>query len=236
MDYSRNLPNFICTQITDRETSSANNSKVAVTGSGLSRAGIDPAVSSSEVEERLSYIGRQDHYKVIAINGKRVAGTQHMELAGAVSAGEFGTALQVIFDPESHTVFTWDRTASLRRRPVDIFAFEVPSPPGASVIDEYLGRQITASYCGRIFVDQDTKEVMRITSHLNLPADFPVQLTERTVDYRGTGIAGQSYFLPFRSEVLMQERGVLRVNRIDFKDYLKFAVESVIHYDNGELD
>jgi hypothetical protein len=38
--------------------------------------------------------------------------------------------------------------------------------------------------------------------------------------------------MPLHSEVLMRDKEYLYVNRIDFRNYQKFAVESTIHYDN----
>jgi hypothetical protein len=97
-----------------------------------------------------------------------------------------------------------------------------------------MGQQIFASYSGRVFVDQDTKRVLRIDTHLNLPPDFPIELIERTVDYNPVSIAGNYYYLPFHAKVVMKERGVSYVNEIDFKAYQKFTVESTIHFDSGE--
>jgi hypothetical protein len=228
--YTQNLPNFICTQITHRDTSSLHSSEIGITGSGLPEGGTDPAASSGTVEERLTYFAQQERYDVIAINGRKAAGARHLEIPGAISSGEFGSALREIFDPDSHAMFTWERTASLHGRRVYVFAFDVPSSPGARVFDVSTGRQIFASYNGRVFADEDTKQVLRITTHVNLPSDFPIKRIERVVDYSPVSIAGKSYSLPSHSEVDMQENGVSYVNKIDFKSYEKFTVESTIHF------
>lgn len=234
LEYAQKLPDFICTQVTHRNTSSLRSSEVGVTGSGLPAQGQDNAASSSNVEERLTYFAQQEHYDVIAIDGKKVPGARHLEMPGAVSSGEFGSAMREIFDPATQTAFTFDRMTSLRGKPVYVIAFEVPSNHGALVYDAILGQQILASYSGRVFVDPDTKRVLRIDTHLNLPPEFPIELIERTVDYKPVSIAGNYYYLPFHAEVVMQERGVSYVNDIDFKAYQKFTVESTIHFDNGE--
>ena len=234
LEYSQKLPDFICIQITHHNTSSLHSSEVGVTGSGLPAQGQDKAASSSKVEERLTYFAQEEHYEVISIDGKKVPGARHLEMPGAVSSGEFGSAMREIFDPVTQTAFTFDRTASLHGKPVFVIAFEVQRNPGARVYDAIMGQQIFASYSGRVFVDQDTKRILRIDSHLNLPQDFPIELIERTVDYNPVSIAGNSYYLPFNAEVVMKERGVSYVNKIDFKAYQKFTVESTIHFDSGE--
>jgi hypothetical protein len=234
LEYSQKLPDFICTQITHRNTSSLHSSEVGVTGSGLPAQGQDKAASSSKVEERLTYFAQQEHYDVIAIDGKKVPGARHLEMPGAVSSGEFGSAIREIFDPVTQTAFTFDRMASLRGKPVYVIAFEVPSNPGALVYDAVLGQQIFASYRGRVFLDPDTKRVLRIDTHLNLPPEFPIELIERTVEYKPVNIASNYYYLPFHAEVVMRERGVSYSNEIDFKAYQKFTVESTIHFDSAE--
>ena len=234
LEYSQKLPDFICIQITHHNTSSLHSSEVGVTGSGLPAQGQDKAASSSKVEERLTYFAQEEHYEVISIDGKKVPGARHLEMPGAVSSGEFGSAMREIFDPVTQTAFTFDRMANLLGKPAYVIAFEVPSNPGARVYDAIMGQQIFASYSGRVFVDQDTKRVLRIDTHLNLPPDFPIELIERTVDYNPVSIAGNYYYLPFHAKVVMKERGVSYVNEIDFKAYQKFTVESTIHFDSGE--
>ncbi len=71
-----------------------------------------------------------------------------------------------------------------------------------------------------------------IDSSLDLPADASFLTGKSTVEYEPVKIAGKSYNLPFHSEVRMQDKEYSYANRIDFRDYHKFAVESTIHYDN----
>ena len=160
---------------------------------------------------------------------------RHLDNPGAITAGEFGSALHDIFDPQSHTTFTWERMDKLRGRQVYVFAFDVPKDSGALVIYSNRGQQIVASYAGRIFVDADTLEVIRITSHLDLPPQFPIQTAEREVDYSQTTIAGNSYNLPSHSEVRMEISLHSYVNKIDFKNYQKFIVESKMLHENSPL-
>jgi hypothetical protein len=121
----------------------------------------------------------------------------------------------------------------LHGRQVYVFVFHVPKERGALVTHRNPDQQIVVPYTGQIFVDSDTSEVMRITSRLDLPPKFPIQMAERRVDYKQTRIAGKSYNLPSHSEVRMQDKPNLYVNSIDFKDYHKFVVDSTIHYDGS---
>jgi hypothetical protein len=232
LQYTQKLPDFICTQITHREVLSINGYASPITGRGISGFGPDTLVSSDEIQERLTYFNQREKYGVIAINGRKVVGMRHMDIAGAISAGEFGSVLRDIFAPKSHTVFFWDRVAKLRGRRVWVFAFEVPAEAGAQVYDQLAGQQIVAAYGGQIFVDESSRDILRIVSKVHLPPGFHIKAANRSVDYRAASIAGKEFNLPFHSEVRITDGGLLYDNKIDFKNYHRFAVESTIHYGN----
>lgn len=237
LQYSQRLPDFICTQITDREAAPQS---AVNTGTGISanvtNLGLPGTVRGAggkdEIEERLTYFSQKENYEVISVNGKRVAGLNHMQFQGAITIGEFGSALRDIFDPRSHTDFRWGRKSSLRGRPVYILRFRVPKEHGNIVIDRDLGKQIVVSYSGKLFVDTDSMEVLRVTANLDLPSDFPILMVQSTVEYKPVSIAGKSYILPFHSEVRLKDLSNLYVNRIEFRNYQKFTTESTIHYDS----
>ncbi|MGO9325379.1 MAG: hypothetical protein ACLP07_12535, partial [Terracidiphilus sp.] len=239
-DYTRNLPNFICTQFTNRtvinspEEDSAGPPPINITA--LTTAGINSQrpsqsalVSEDSIEEKLTYINSEEHYEVIAINGRKATAVDPLRVGGAVSGGEFGTLLSAIFVPQAHTVFTWERMARLRGRNVHIFAFQVPKEAGMPVSHLNPDAEVIAAYTGEVFVDAETGQILRVTSHvIGLPLDFPVKLVERSVDYTAVFIEGKTYNLPSHSELQMRDSARLYVNKINFKDYHKFTVESTI--------
>ena len=82
LDYTHNLPNFICDQFTNRTVTTSPEQDSAgppPTGvSGLTPAGINSQlpsqstlVSEGSIEEKLTYINWEEHYEVIAINGRK---------------------------------------------------------------------------------------------------------------------------------------------------------------------
>jgi VWFA-related protein len=220
LEYSKNLPNFICTQITHREITTINPYNLNATERS--------AFKSDAIEEKLTYFNQKENYEVVAINGEKVSGVKHGEISGAISTGEFGSQLKVLFDPQSRAEFSWGGLSSLRGRRVDVFVFHVPAEAGTRVVDRKSNKSIRVPYNGRIFVDEATKQVLQITTHLNLPRNVSIVLAELEVEYRDATIAGKSYNLPFRSEIRMREAGEDYFNRIEFKNYQKFAVESRI--------
>ena len=220
--YTQGLPNFICTQVTSREVTLPSDVYREQVGAG---AQFGP---SDQITEKVTFFNQKEGYEVIAIDGKKVAGVRHDQLTGAVSIGEFGSTLLQIFNPRSHTAFTWKRMTSVRGHPVYVFGFQVPKEGGTLVTDETTNQKVVAPYGGLIFADAETREVLRIASHLDLPSGFPIDRAERVVEYRPANIAGKDFNLPFHSEVKMQRGLYLYVNKIDFKDYRKFTVEATI--------
>ena len=241
LQYTERLPDFICTQVTHREITGQASFGMPFNGASSSRGARGPASAdhspsdaSDVIEEKLTFFNQMEHYEVVTVNGKKAVGKEHMNFAGATSAGEFGSALHNIFDPRSHASFEWDRFASLGGRRVAIFKFHVPSENGTIVMDRDTDQKILAAYSGKLFIDTESLHVLRITSALELPIDFPIKLGTSIVDYKPVTIAGDIYILPYRSEVRLKDNARLYVNQIEFQDYHKFAAESTIHYDSDE--
>ena len=229
--YTKKLPDFICMQITDRT-----HMPVSGVGSGAAAAIYNSAASygidALRVEEKLTFFNQQEHYEVVSVDDNKPHGARHEDFRGAVSSGEFGSALYELFDPRSMAAFKFDRMADLRGRTAFVFSYQVPQETGMRVRDRVFRREIVASYKGIVFVDGDTKEVMRITAQVDLPTDFSITLVERSVDYRPTSIAGKSYNLPFHAGLQMNAGNWQYANDIHFKKYQKFAVESKIQFGN----
>lgn len=237
--YTQGLPDFICTQITHRSVASLGNPGTGLTGvsaapaaMGLTSLAMGSGGSGDLIAERLSFIKQSEHYEVLTVDGHPVHNVDHMQFQGAISAGEFGTALRHVFDPQSQAVFGWDRMGSVHGQHVYIFTYQVPKEHGTIVIHSASGTRISAAYTGHVFVNAETLEVVKLDSRLELPADFPIMMGETTVEYRPVSIAGKSFNLPSHSEVRLEDRSYLYVNRIDFKSYHKFTTESTILYNN----
>ncbi|HEY1575726.1 MAG TPA: hypothetical protein VGF82_01460 [Terracidiphilus sp.] len=239
LQYTQDLPNFICTQTTHRtvtDTSSFAGGVTGVSTGGRGIPGLPSGLSSTgddTIEEQLSFFDRSEHYDVVAVNGRKVSGARHLQFAGVVSAGEFGSALENIFDPRSQTVFAWDRDSSIGGHSVRVLKFRVPKESGNLVIYDRGSQQTIAPYNGRVFVDVTRLQVVRIVSELELPVEFPIKLDRTTVEYKPVEIAGKSFNLPYKSEVRLQDASHLYVNEIEFRKYHKFSAESTLHYDNS---
>ena len=212
---------FTCAQITHRDSARANTRYSVESGVGGRFNG-----AADDIVERVTFIGERENYEVLSINNKPAA-VAHAQIAGAVSIGEFGSAARAIFDPRFNAVFRWHGKTRLHGIQAYVFTYDVPREAGIPVFAS--GRRVVASYGGQVFIDAITHEVLRITSHLDLPHDFSIERADREVDYGPVSIAGKRYVLPLHSELTMVKGTATYFNKIEFRDYHKFEVQATIH-------
>ena len=128
MQYTHVLPDFICLQTTHRSTLRSMDGSGSM-GTGMSGrspiAGLarSSGFASDVIDEQLTYVGGKESYEVLAVNGKKVHGVDHLHFRGATSEGEFGSMLLQVFDAASHTKFSWGRTASVHGRHAWVYEF-----------------------------------------------------------------------------------------------------------------
>ena len=98
LDYTQQLPDFICTEVVHRSISSG--------GGGQ---------STDTLTIKLGYSKRGEEHKLELINGKPT-GRKYEELEGATGSGEFGGILRVIFGPASQAAFDWQAWKTVRKK------------------------------------------------------------------------------------------------------------------------
>lgn len=238
MQYTHVLPDFICLQTTHRSTvrSMDGNGNMGTGMSGRSPIAAmarSAGYASDVIDEQLTYVGGKESYEVLAVNGKRVHGVDHLHFQGATSEGEFGSMLVQVFDPSSHTKFAWGHLANVHGRHAWVYEFEVPRESGTEVIARDSDKEILVPLSGQVYIDPETKEVLQISSRLDLPPGFPIRMAQRNIEFAPQAIAGKNYSLPIRSLVHMEDGTSVYDNRIEFKNYHRFASESTIHFDNA---
>jgi len=220
LDYTKNLPNFICTQVTRRS--------VAPTGSQAWRP-VD------RIQEQLSYLDGKENYKVVMVNDRPVTEVSHTQLGGTTSSGEFGTMLSEIFSPETHTEFEWYRWGTLRSRRMHVYTFRVRQENSKySIHDGESGRTIVAGYHGLIYVDRDTNVVTKIQMDCEGLEGFPVSQVGLEMDYNFTKIGDNEYMLPLKAEVRSRAGRFLNKNEVEFRLYRKFGAEATIIFDTPD--
>jgi hypothetical protein len=223
LNYTQNLPNFICTQVTRRYVD-FNNSD--------SYHNIDTAFT------HLSYNEGSEHYKTYMINGQMVDydGMGALEKrGGAVSNGEFGSLMREIFDPKSQAEFNWDHWGNIRGKLMAVYNYFIDSGHSQYSISYEDSQRIITAYRGLIYADQNTGAISRITFvAVNIPSSFPVRSAEEILDFDDVQINGQPYICPLKADVRLTGGGQKTKNEIEFRNYRKYGTESTITYDTPE--
>lgn len=218
LNHELSLPNFICTQTTQRFEDST---------------GKENWRSVDLIVERLTYFEHREDYKVFMVNG-RPANLAHEQLGGAMSSGEYGSVLKGIFAPDSDAQFNWERLFTLRGSRMHVFSYRVL----ASKSDYHIAvprrkLDLVAGYHGLVFVDAERNSVHRITLHADgIPPDFPVQEVGLVLDYNNTRIGDAEYLLPLEFELRSREGAWNLKNDVTYSDYRKFGADSSITFDD----
>lgn len=213
--FADDLPNFICTQTTRRYFDAS--------GTGSLRL-------RDTIEAELSFNQKKESYSQVRVNGRAVS-RRFESLGGTLSVGEFGSILRALLVPEVPAVFGMDREELLRGRSTKVVAFSVPQASSQWTLSFKNTHSLRIAYHGWLWVDPETHYVLKIVQQAdNLPPGFPIAFSQTTTEFEVTairGIEGQSYLLPQRAEVIIQEAQPRSLSRnvIEFRDFRRFTAE-----------
>jgi len=220
LNYTKQLPNFICVQVTRRD--------VDPTGSG------NNWYHSDTITARLSYNG-VENYEVILHNDQPVANATMRQFGGTTSGGEFGSMLDALFEPSTHSEFSWDHWATLRRRRTYVFAYDVKQEYSRYHVEADDVPSIVPAYRGLVYIDEDTKMVVKIVMKpYDMPISFPIREITSSLDYNFETIGDQRYMLPLNSKLISKRDGQMTRNDIEFRLYRKFGTESTIKFETPD--
>lgn len=216
-NYSKNLPDFICVQVTRRY---------------VDPSGLELWQKQDTVTAKLSYFEDKENYDVILVNNHPVQNMAIQQLGGASSTGEFGTMLKEIFEKESHTEFHWLRYGTLRGRLMHVFSYKLPRRYSKWTIKYDDLDPVIAGQEGLVYVDHDTELIMRIAQNTtDIPAGYPLFKAWTTLDYDFTKIGESEFVLPLRAEIRMRAAKLLTKNEVEFRLYRKYSAEATITFD-----
>ena len=218
LNYTKRLPDFICTQVTRRY---------------VDPSGLEFFQRQDVVTARLSYFEQKEKYEVFMLNG-RMTDTSMDRLDGATSSGEFGSMMREIFEPSTEARFQWERWATLRGRRMHVFTYSVRQDKSKWLVSWQRRLEVLPAYRGNLYVDRDTGLVMRITLEALMPADFPIQQATTVLDYDYSKISDKDYVLPLKAEIRMREGRLLVKNEVEFRLYRKFGAEATIRFETPE--
>ena len=228
--YTKNLPDFICTQVTRRY--------VAPTPGGRSDPHGTGGDSSWQLQDtltiRLSYFEQKEDYKLVLVNNTATQ-QDYRKMAGSVSTGEFGSMLREIFEPATEAHFEWDHWATLRSRRALTFKYEVAKARSQWVLDYQRQQQFVPAYSGLVYVDREMHQVLRVSMvSRDVPADFPIRQAETVLDYDYQTLSDRRFLLPLKADSRIGTSDTLSRLDEEFRLYRKFSTESEIKYDTPE--
>jgi hypothetical protein len=228
LSYSRQLPDFICTQVTRRYAAPAPGTRAG------GRADSEPSYQLLDtLTSRLSYFEQKEEKKLVLVNNS-ITAQDYKTLGGSTSSGEFGSMLKDIFERATQARFEWDHWGTLRSRLAMVFAYHVDQLHSQWHINYDRKLDLVPAYHGLIYVDNKTHEILRVTLEAEgIPADFPVRVADTTLDYNYQDISGHTFLLPYTSRIVMSAEGYLTRNDDEFRIYRKYQVESEMKFDDA---
>jgi hypothetical protein len=230
LNYSKTLPDFICTQVTRRYAAPAPGTRYG------GPAGSDPSWQSLDtLTIKLSYFEQKEDYKLILVNNTMTT-QDYKTLGGSTTTGDFGSMMKEIFEPGTQAHFEWDHWGTLRGRRVMAFAYRVDQSRSQWHIVWDKKIDIVPAYHGLVYVDKETHEVMRVTLDAdNLPYDFPIRRAGTVLDYDFQQLSGKTFLLPLKSTTIMAASDYLTKNDEEFRVYRKYSAESDIKFDSADV-
>jgi len=213
--FSDGLPNFLVQQVTTRYTGSrAKNNWRAL----------------DVVTADVASVNGQEDYRNIKVNGR----PGDPEKSGSWSTGEFQVTLDDILSPRTFAHFTLRGEERIANRTTWVFDLSVEQPNSHWEIVSQRGGNYFPAYRGAIWVDKETRRVLRIEQKaVDLPRNFAYDNCESTLVYGYVNIEGKSYLLPIESENIGCLAGTNDCNRnvIEFRNYRKFSSDSNVKFD-----
>jgi hypothetical protein len=221
MQYTKKLPNFICTQVTRKY---------------IAQTGKDDFHPEATVMENLTYYEEQEHYKVMMVNDHYVD-LSHDAVGGANSSGDFGSLLRSTLSPHAEATIEFDHWATLRGNVCYVFSYRITS--GHSEWSVASGRsdksvdRIIVGYHGLIYVEKKlSHEILRISLIAdNIPRSFPIHEASDTLDYGYQNLSGQEFLLPLKAQVMLRDDRFRSKNDLEFRLYRMYSADATIKFD-----
>jgi hypothetical protein len=215
LGYSNHLPNFVCVEVTSR----------SVDGSGNGNW-----KRLDTFSELLRYADNQETRTMLEMNGKK-SSVQRSDLDSnlALSAGEFGHLLNLVFSPNSKADFQWKEAAALGSETVQVLSYRVARENATIEIGDNNSR-VGAGFHGLVYIDAATGGVRRITLQADdLPRNFSMHGASIVMDYDYVAIGAHDYLMPMRTSLALQRgRRQTDLNEMAFRNYRRYASQTKI--------
>lgn len=234
LDYSRSLPDFVCTEIISRyRPGIAAGTRFALGGGVVIANPVQQWSLLDKLTVSLSYFQQREAHELKLWNGQPTERKFVGSDLGVTSTGEFGGILRSIFDPASQTSFRWKSWKETGGRTVGVYAYDV----GQSHSNYYVEtgqpgkvRRAFVGFHGTLEIDPDTGEVIRLDHVADHIPSGPVLHAVTEIDYGLVEVAGNRYLLPVDSQTILDRKTGAVKEEAEFRDYRKFEVGSKMEF------
>jgi hypothetical protein len=221
--YDDSLPNFICTQETERSSS---------------KPGTDDWKVLDTLTIRLSYFGKKEDYRVTQVNGKPTD-KSFSQIGGWKTVGDFGSMLRAVFREKSRAKFEWNRWDMWNGRKVAVMNYRIDKEHSGfnTNTHAFLHTNHTAwAAVGTVFADAENHQVFRLTvDSVEVPATDPVREVHIALDYAFQKIGDREYLLPAKSVSIMVFKSDRKKSEAHFTGYRKFSADAAITFGEAKL-
>jgi hypothetical protein len=183
-----------------------------------------------QVTADLAYVEGKEDYRNFRIRGEPI---DRPEQSGSWSTGEFSTTLDDVLSPVTNAAFHRRGEEKLNGRTTIVFNYTVAQSNSHWTMVSPDQRRYNPPYEGAIWVDKDTRRVLKIEQRTSfMPADWPFRGAETSLEYGFIKIEQKTYLLPARAEnvACMSGSGACTRNLIEFRNYRKFTTESNVRF------
>jgi hypothetical protein len=221
LEYGDRLQNFTCTQITARSI-------------GPSATGTRWKPLETQ-EQELNYVDHREHYRLLKVNGKAADPEKRIKSGYFKGYGQFGSALQNIFDPRANATFEWDHADASSEGGACVFRYRVLKPTSTIVITADLDK-VRVGHQGIVWANCESGVVTRFLTETD-PAEVRrmgrrVPIGYRLdVQYGPATIGSQTFLLPQSAVQTAVFYKTWTKAEIRFQQYRKYDANSVIKFD-----
>lgn len=183
------------------------------------------------VSTEVVYEKGRERYRNVTVNNRPKKSIE--ETGGAWSTGEFASVLLDLFSPLTDADFRYRRESVVAGKTTMAYDFTVEQPNSHWNVMA-ASQSYRPAYRGTVWIDKRTYRVLRIEMQAyHMPADFPLDKVESATDYDYVRFGTeQQYLMPVHAETLSCQTGtnLCAMNKIDFRNYHKYAGESTITF------
>jgi hypothetical protein len=220
LEYGDRLQNFTCVQTQARSI-------------GPSPTGTKWKTLETQ-EQELNYVDHREHYRVLRVNGETTNLEKRIKRGYFQGHGEFGSALQNIFLPQSNAAFEWDHAEAGSC----VFRYRVAQASSLVVITADLDK-VKLGHHGMVWTDCDTGAVTRLLTETDegevRRAGRRVGLGYRLeVIYSPTAIGAAEFLLPQSAVRTALFYKTWTKAEIQFRQYRKYDANSTVKFEEGK--